>query len=106
MNINLTALDFELLRNNDMAWADIVRHSADLPNRFEPVSAYTIKGKTIAAGYCWKRVYWFGSEYSAVFLAKTYLENLGQDYELLWDTAHDWDKPDFGYVILTDYERE
>lgn len=105
MNIHLTPQDFDLLRENDMAWSRELQTSA----RFTAV--LTTFPSERATGICvanpWKRIWWFGREYSAVILARTFLEAYGHDYEVLRDHGHEWDSnEEFGYVILTDYERE
>lgn len=100
MNLIITPEDFELLRNNDTSWADILRYSADITTRFRVVA----KRKTL--GNPLTRIYWFGRDYVTVILARTFLENYGHEYEVLWDNAGEWEKPSFGYAILTDYERK
>jgi hypothetical protein len=105
MMINITPQDFELLRENDMSWADILRISAGGPDRFELVMKWAT-GDRLDEDYPWKRIYWFGREYTAVLLAQVFLKNMGQQYAVLWDLAAEWEKPAFGYAILTDYERE
>lgn len=96
MNIHLTALDFELLRNNDLKW------NPEFLDQLEFISRNTVGAKRADMGYRWQRMYWFGDNYASVILAKSFLSALGQDYELYYDTAEGFE----GYVILTDYERE
>jgi len=105
MRFDITPEDFELLRENDMSWTEILRLSADGPDRFELIMKWAT-GDRLDEGYPWKRIYWFGREYATVLLAQMFLKNVGQEYAVLWDLAHDFDKPEWGYVILTDYERE
>lgn len=100
MNITITPEDFDLLRSNDMSWADILKYSADLSHRFKVIA----KRKTLDNPLT--RIYWFGRDYATVILARTFLESHGHEYEVLWDKAGQWEKPPFGYAILTSYERE
>jgi hypothetical protein len=104
MNINITPLDFELLRVNDMAYDENLKRIR-AEGRMEPVTRWAtpLEGED----YPWERIYWFGREYAAVLLAQAFLKSLGHVYEVLWDNGHEWDSDiPFGYVILTDYERE
>lgn len=52
----------------------------------------------------WQRIYWLGSQYTTVLLARSFLEAIGEAYQIVYDEAQWDDGRVLGWAILTDYE--
>ena len=54
----------------------------------------------------WKYIWWLGGQYVSVLLARSYLEAIGEDYQIAYDES-EWDNGRaLGWVIFTDYQDE
>lgn len=96
VEISINAEDFEFLRNNSMAWAGHDWEIQVFDGRFEAA------GKAgQEPGMHWRRAYWMGPEYTAVILARAFLQAKGFDCEVVFDLAGPGQ-----WMILTDYGGE
>jgi hypothetical protein len=88
--LKLDELDFEQLWLNSMNWEGVGWEEQE--GRFDPVGW---KNKT-PLNYSFKRIYWF-ERYADVLLAKVFLADIKQDFEVYFDNS------DETYVIVTNY---
>jgi hypothetical protein len=51
----------------------------------------------------WRQIYWTGDEYVNLLLARSFLEALGEDYQVAVDEGADEQGRANGWVILTDW---
>ena len=97
MNINMTAFDFERLIIVACTWTPDI---SGQDYRFDKVTESS-PGIPIAAWRTdWSYAYFVGDQWAAVIFAKSYLESIGEEYELLWDMANDFGS----YVFITNYK--
>ena len=95
--IYMNETDFEQLTETATLWADYAeRHWAKKHDRFE-----TQAGETLS--FEWTTAYWVGCSWTAVILAKSYLANMGHDYQIVWDLGLHDNFETFGWVVLTNY---
>lgn len=88
--ISLTGADFRRLAHTSSEWI-----SSERGDFLEPVNSREFSDRYDT----WAHIYWFGDNWPAVVLARTYLDSTMYPYEIVWDTV-------FGegsYAILTDY---
>ena len=93
--IQVTAADFGRLCENSSSWG----LGCGSPGRFE-----NLDDAGPPSSRQWERIYWLGGSFTAVILARAFLDARGFGYEIAFDTASDEDGPMYGYVILTDYQ--
>ena len=96
--VQVTAADFERLCENSGEWPGWQWHTG----RFE-----TMDISQPPSFREWRRIYWLGDNYTAVIFARAFLAARGFEYEVLSDRASDAGSDRmYGYVILTDYEKQ
>lgn len=89
--LDLDAEDFNRLCNNSARWGNNFR---DHESHFETI------GADREISWDWRYAYWVGLEWTSVIFARSYLDSIGQRYQVVWDMV---ENPDMSYVILTDY---
>jgi hypothetical protein len=92
----VTAYDFDLLTNASMEWSPFVDQVA----RFEKI--WPNDGIIFDSRWRsdWARAYWVGDQWATVLFARSFLDSIGETYEVVWDLA---ENPDCQFVILTNY---
>jgi hypothetical protein len=96
--IKMDEHDFDMLSETSMhwgpSWAD---HLAT--GRFEDMSPGATFAPLPQSVLNWEMVYWVADDWSHVMFMRSYLESLGEPYQLLWDMDYSGGK----YAILTNY---
>ena len=94
VTIRMSPEDFERLCEN----------SGDLRNAFPALfDRLRDGGKPANMRRQWRQIYWIGAEYPSLLLARSFLEAIGEDYQVVVDEGADEHGLPYGWVILTDY---
>jgi hypothetical protein len=92
--MKITQTDFDQLTISSMNWSESHLDWQKQEGRFEDID-FRI-AEPVDVDYSFLRAYWFKT-YASVLFAKAFLESLGYEYKVLYDTADDT------YVITTNY---
>lgn len=92
--MKITSNDFEQLTINSTNWRASATAWKQQEGRFEDAD-YNIPVER-EVDYSFERAYW-AQDYPAVLFIKAFLESLGHEHRVYWDTAYD------SYMITTNY---
>jgi len=96
MIINVSEYDFERLVTGRCDWSGIAglgKYSHGFEMYMEGENPF----KPVFPG--WKHIYYVGSEYSSVIFCRSFLDSIGETYEILFDLDNDSQ-----WCIVTNYE--
>src|SRR5215472_11323832 len=105
VTVRVSARDFEHLTEQAQDAAGLMcsevgsEYVRNWPGRFIDYS--TGRGKDAVFEQEWKYAYWVGNEYVNVLLARSFLESIGERYQVVGDEATEDDGRPFGWVIFT-----
>jgi hypothetical protein len=96
ITIELSEHDFERLSDGAYPWAE--GSWAAQPDLFENYTDRWAETENRPPRWDWAWAYDVGREWTAVIMARAYLQSIGEEFEIVWCM---WDNPEPTYFILS-----